>query len=86
MEAVNGPVLLLAVPGSGKTTLLRSLVQKICEGDALVSVIDERGELMACEAAVCPRSADSVRCLRPLHQGRGYCHGAALHEPAGHRL
>ena len=22
-----------------------------------------------------------MRCLRPLHQGRGYCHGASLHEP-----
>ena len=50
----TGGLLLAGPPGSGKTTLLRSLVQKLCEGDALVSVIDERGELMACEAAVCP--------------------------------
>ena len=47
--------------GSGKTTLLRSLVQKLCEGDALVSVIDERGELMACEAGSLPRAAQ-IRC------------------------
>ena len=53
--------LLLGGSGSGKTTLLRSLVQKLCEGDALVSVIDERGELMACEAGSLPRAAQ-IRC------------------------
>ena len=53
--------LLAGPPGSGKTTLLRSLVQKLCEGDALVSVIDERGELMACEAGSLPRAAQ-IRC------------------------
>ena len=37
---------------------------------------------MACEAGSLPWARDSVRCLRPLHQGRGHCHGAALHEPA----
>lgn len=52
--APTGGLLLAGPPGSGKTTLLRSLVQKLCEGDALVSVIDERGELMACEAGSLP--------------------------------
>ena len=36
-------------------------MQKLCEGDALVSVIDERGELMACEAGSLPRAAQ-IRC------------------------
>ena len=54
-------MLLVGEPGSGKTTLLRSLVQKLCEGDALVSVIDERGELMACETGSLPRAAQ-IRC------------------------
>ena len=52
---------IVGASGSGKTTLLRSLVQKLCEGDALVSVIDERGELMACEAGSLPRAAQ-IRC------------------------
>ena len=55
------PAILWAPSGWGKTTLLRSLVQKLCEGDALVSVIDERGELMACEAGSLPRAAQ-IRC------------------------
>ena len=59
--APTGGLLLAGPPGSGKTTLLRSLVQKLCEGDALVSVIDERGELMACEAGSLPRAAQ-IRC------------------------
>lgn len=59
--ATTGGLLLAGPPGSGKTTLLRSLVQKLCEGDALVSVIDERGELMACEAGSLPRAAQ-IRC------------------------
>ena len=59
--APTGGLLLAGPPGSGKTTLLRSLVQKICEGDALVSVIDERGELMACETGSLPRAAQ-IRC------------------------
>ena len=36
-------------------------MQKLCEGDTLVSVIDERGELMACEAGSLPRAAQ-IRC------------------------
>ena len=48
-------------PGSGKTTLLRSIVQRLCESDSLVSVIDERGELMACETGSLPRAAQ-IRC------------------------
>ena len=59
--APTGGLLLAGPPGSGKTTLLRSLVQKLCEGDELVSVIDERGELMACEAGSLPRAAQ-IRC------------------------
>ena len=60
-QATTGGLLLAGPPGSGKTTLLRSLVQKLCEGDALVSVIDERGELMTCEAGSLPRAAQ-IRC------------------------
>ena len=82
-----GGLLLAGPPGSGKTTLLRSLVQKFCEGETIVSVIDERGELMACESGDLPRAARiRWRRLRPLHQGRGHCHGADVHEPAHHRL
>ena len=56
-----GGLLLAGPPGSGKTTLLRSLVQRLCESDAIVSVIDERGELMACETGSLPRAAQ-IRC------------------------
>ena len=56
-----GGLLLAGPPGSGKTTLLRSLVQKFCEGETIVSVIDERGELMACESGSLPRAA-RIRC------------------------
>ena len=57
----TGGLLLAGPPGSGKTTLLRSLVQKFCEGETIVSVIDERGELMACESGSLPRAA-RIRC------------------------
>ena len=56
-----GGLLLAGPPGSGKTTLLRSMIQHLCESDALVSVIDERGELMACETGSLPRAAQ-IRC------------------------
>lgn len=54
-------LLLAGPPGSGKTTLLRSIVQQLCQGDSLVSVVDERGELMACESGSLPRAAQ-IRC------------------------
>ena len=57
----TGGLLLAGPPGSGKTTLLRSIVQRLCESDSLVSVIDERGELMACETGSLPRAAQ-IRC------------------------
>ncbi len=62
-DALHTPagLLLAGPPGSGKTTLLRSLVQQLCQGDALVSIIDERGELMACESGSLPRAAQ-IRC------------------------
>ena len=47
VEAVNGPVLLLAVPGSGKTTLLRSIARELVRQQKILSVIDERRELFA---------------------------------------
>ena len=56
-----GGLLLAGPPGSGKTTLLRSLVQRLCESEAIVCVIDERGELMACETGSLPRAAQ-IRC------------------------
>lgn len=37
------------------------MIQHLCESDALVSVIDERGELMACETGSLPRAAQ-IRC------------------------
>ena len=36
-------------------------MQKFCEGETIVSVIDERGELMACESGSLPRAA-RIRC------------------------
>lgn len=83
--APTGGLLLAGPPGSGKTTLLRSLVQKLCEGDALVSVIDERGELMACEAGSLPRAAQ-IRCDVYARCTKAEGIAMALHEPAGHRL
>ena len=38
-----GGLLLAGPPGSGKTTLLRSLVQKFCEGETIVSVSTSAG-------------------------------------------
>ena len=61
VAARTGGLLLAGPPGSGKTTLLRSIVQRLCESDSLVSVIDERGELMACETGSLPRAAQ-IRC------------------------
>ena len=61
VAARAGGLLLAGPPGSGKTTLLRSIVQRLCESDSLVSVIDERGELMACETGSLPRAAQ-IRC------------------------
>ena len=61
VAARTGGLLLAGPPGSGKTTLLRSIVQRLCESDFLVSVIDERGELMACETGSLPRAAQ-IRC------------------------
>ena len=61
LDALNGGILVVGTPGSGKTTLLRSIVQRLCESDSLVSVIDERGELMACETGSLPRAAQ-IRC------------------------
>ena len=52
---------IVGINGAGKTTLLRSIVQRLCESDFLVSVIDERGELMACETGSLPRAAQ-IRC------------------------
>lgn len=54
-------LLLAGPPGSGKTTLLRSIISRLCETEALVSVIDERGELMACESGGLPRAAQ-IKC------------------------
>ena len=47
VQAVHGPVLLLAVPGSGKTTLLRSIARELVRQRKILSVIDERRELFA---------------------------------------
>lgn len=61
IAAPTAGLLLAGPPGSGKTTLLRTLVQRLCETDTIVSVIDERGELMACETGCLPRAAQ-IRC------------------------
>lgn len=62
-------------------------MQKFCEGETIVSVIDERGELMACESGSLPRAA-RIRCdvYARCTKAEGIGHGAALHEPAHHRL
>ena len=44
VRAVDGPVLLLAVPGSGKTTMLRDLIRQKAKTGA-VAVVDERREI-----------------------------------------
>lgn len=61
LRAPVGGLLLAGPPGSGKTTLLRSITQQLCRGEQIVSVIDERGELMACETGSLPRAAQ-IRC------------------------
>ena len=55
------PALEEAVAARAGGLLLRSIVQRLCESDSLVSVIDERGELMACETGSLPRAAQ-IRC------------------------
>lgn len=57
IAAPGGGLLLAGAPGSGKTTLLRTLVQRLCERGSIVSVVDARGELMACESGSLPRAA-----------------------------
>ena len=57
----TGGLLIAGAPGSGKTTLLRSVVQQLCKTEQIVCVIDERGELMACEGGSLPRAAQ-IRC------------------------
>ena len=49
-----GSLLVAGVPGSGKTTFLRTLVQHLSQKDAVVCVVDERGELMAGESGSAP--------------------------------
>lgn len=50
LQKKTGGLLVAGPPGSGKTTFLRTLIRYLCEKDALVSVIDERGELLAGES------------------------------------
>ena len=50
LQKNTGGLLVAGPPGSGKTTFLRTLIRYLCEKDALVSVIDERGELLAGES------------------------------------
>lgn len=57
----RGGILVAGAPGSGKTTFLRSMVQYLAQGDRIVSVVDERGELMGGGAAGLPAGSD-VHC------------------------
>ena len=50
LQKNTGGLLVAGPPGSGKTTFLRTLIRYLCEKDVLVSVIDERGELLAGES------------------------------------
>ena len=50
LQQNTGGLLVAGPPGSGKTTFLRTLIRHLCEKDTLVSVIDERGELLAGES------------------------------------
>lgn len=50
LQQNRGGLLVAGPPGSGKTTFLRTLIRHLCEKDALVTVADERGELLAGES------------------------------------
>lgn len=49
LQKENGGLLVAGPPGSGKTTFLRTLIYWLCGKNAIVSVVDERGELLAGE-------------------------------------
>lgn len=87
LQKNTGGLLVAGPPGSGKTTFLRTLIRYLCEKDALVSVIDERGELLAGESDGFTVGAD-VPCdvYTRFPKAAGRLHGTALHEPAVHRL
>ena len=72
VAARTGGLLLAGPPGSGKTTLLRSIVQRLCESDFLVSVIDgslPRAAQIRCDVyARCTKPegiAMALRCMNP---------------------
>ena len=85
LQKNTGGLLVAGPPGSGKTTFLRTLIRYLCEKDALVSVIDERGELLAGESDGFTAGAD-VPCdvYTRFPKAQAVC--MALHEPAVHRL
>lgn len=58
LQQNKGGLLVAGPPGSGKTTFLRTLIRYLCEKNVLVSVADERGELLAGEGSGFAAGAD----------------------------
>lgn len=54
-------LLVAGLPGSGKTTFLRSIIQYLGQSNRIFCVVDERGELLAGNAAGLPVDRD-IRC------------------------
>lgn len=52
LSAGSGGLLVAGAPGSGKTTFLRTLIQFLGKTEEIVTVVDERGELLAGEAGL----------------------------------
>jgi stage III sporulation protein AA len=61
LNSLSGGILVAGMPGSGKTTFLRSMIRYLGDGDRIVCVVDERGELLNGSVLGLPENR-SVRC------------------------